>query len=177
MKKLISAIFVCTLVFQCSKENSTTPNAMTPEDLLIKAGEISGWQKGNNHWIANSSGDLNTYIDGAEPVYTRHGFVEAAAQEYEGTVLDETPVVELRIFDQGKSDNAKALYEEMALLLSNPIDLENGIGEEGKIERFAISQRIIFYEKKYFISLTIDSGLDESLNVLKTFARNVSSKI
>jgi hypothetical protein len=177
MKYLILLLLSIMLVLSCSKENSTTPKAVTPDDLLIKAGEISGWQKGSVHWTSNSSGELNNNIDGEEPIYTRNGFVEAAMQQYEGTVLDEAATVEIRIFDQGKADNAQALYQELTLLLVNPINLDDNIGTEGKVERMALVQRIIFWEKKYFVAMTITSGLDESLNVLKTFARNVSTKI
>ena len=59
----------------------------------------------------------------------------------------------------------------------NPIDWSPGAGEEAKIERFPISQRIIFRNSKYYVSLIILSGLDEALDVLKTFASNVDSKI
>ena len=60
--------------------------------------------------------------------------------------------------------------------MNNPIDWKEA-GTEARIERFPLSQMITFYRSKYFVSLTITSGLDESLEVLKQFAKNVDSKI
>ena len=161
----------------CSKKNSTQPEVVTTEDLLIKDNEISGWKRTGLHWVANSSGELSNYINGEAVLYTNYGFVEAAKQEYEGTVLGNTETVELRIFDQGKTANAKAVFDEVVRQMSSPIDWSEGIGTAAKIERFSLSQRIVFHKSKYYISLTISTGVDEALDVLKTFARNVDSKI
>jgi hypothetical protein len=163
----------------CSKKNSTEPEPVTVSDLLPKNNEISGWQRGGDSWNANSSSELNNYINGEEPLYTRHGFVEASMQKYEGTVpgVSGNVTVELRIFDQAKTENAAALLNEIVLQLINPIDWSEGAGQAAKIERFAITQKIIFYRSEYFVSLTITSGLDEALEVLKTFANNVDAKI
>jgi len=150
---------------------------VTVADILLKDGEITGWQRTGNSWNANSSGELNTYINGAEPIYTRNGFVEAAMQQYEGLVLGNSVSVELTIYDQGNADNSKDLFDELVLLLVNPIDWNPGAGEEAKVERFPVSQKIIFWKSKYYVSLSILSGLDKALEVLKTFANNVDSKI
>ena len=88
----------------CSKDSITNSKAVSPEDILTKDDEISGWKRSGESWTANSSGELNTYINGEEPVYTRHGFIEAAMQKYEGNVLNNSVTVEQRIFDQGSSE-------------------------------------------------------------------------
>ena len=120
---------------------------------------------------------VQTVINGEEPDYTRHGFVEGAMQKYEGSVLGNSVTVELRIFDQAGAANAAALFTELAARLVNPIDWSPGAGEEAEIERFTVSQKILFWESKYFIWSTIDSGLDEALDVLKTFANNLDTKL
>ena len=178
MKYLLFFILLISLslVF-CTKESTTGPEAVSVEDLLPKGNEISGWTRTGNSWIARSSGELNTYINGEEPLYTRHGFVEAAMQEYQGNILGNTETITLRIFDQGTAENAQSVFDELVLQMSSPIDWTAESGKWAKIERFPLSQKLIFWKEKYFVSLTITSGLDEALNVLKTFGNNVYVKI
>ena len=173
-------ICVSVMIFisiACSKKESTNTEVVSVADILPRDNEISGWLRTGDSWIASSSGELNQYINGEEPDYTRHGFVEGAMEKYEGTVLGNPVTVEVRIFDQASADNASTLFAELITRLVNPIDWSSGAGEEAKIERFAISQKILLWKSKYFVSLTIDSGLDEALNVLQTFANNVDTKI
>ena len=169
--------FIIIVIAGCSKDSITNSKAVTPEDILTKDDEISGWKRSGESWTANSSGELNTYIDGEEPVYTRNGFIEAAMQKYEGTVLSSAVTVEQRVFDQGSKENAASLLDELVLDLVNPIDWSTGAGDAAKIERLSMSQKILFRKSNYFISLTITSHLDEALDVLKTFAINIDSKI
>jgi len=173
----IIVLLLLACVLSCSKDSITGSKAVIPEDILTKNDEISGWKYAGESWNASSSGELNTYINGEEPVYTRHGFIEASMQKYEGRVLDNSATIELRIFDQGNAENAASLHQELTLQLVNPIDWSSGAGEEARIERFPLSQRILYWKSKYFVSLTITSGLDEALDVLKTFAINIDSKI
>jgi len=166
-----------SLLFFCSKDKSSNPKALTPEDLLIKDNEISGWVRSGDFWTASSAGDLNNYINGEAVIYTNRGFVEAAKQEYQGSILGNTETIELRIFDQGTEENAQSVFDELVLQMSSPIDWTSDSGDWAKIERFPLSQKLIFWKEKYFVSLTITSGLDEALNVLKTFGNNVYVKI
>ena len=46
-----------------------------------------------------------------------------------------------------------------------------------KLSVLSMSQKILFRKSNYFVSLTITSHLDEALDVLKTFAINIDSKI
>lgn len=174
-KLFICLFLACLSSAGCSKDSGTNAKPVTPEDILTRDDEISGWRRAGGSWTASSSGELNANIDGEEPVYTRHGFVEAAMQRYEGKVLNSSATVEVRIFDQGTDANAAALFAELLLQLVNPIAFS--IGEEAKIERFPLSQRILFRKSNYLASLTITSGLDEALDVLKTFAGNIDSRI
>lgn len=178
MRTVIVNIFIIMTFFSfCSKNNTTESEPVNVSDLLTKDGEISGWQREGNYWTANSSADLNNYIDGEEPVYTRNGFIEAASQSYSGTIFNDPVSVQVRIFNQGTEENAETLYDELVLLLINPITWEDGPGEESKIERLQLTQKIVFRKRKYFVSMTITSNLDEALNILKTFANNVHLKI
>lgn len=177
--KQLSVFFLLTvsLLFFCSKDNSSNPKALTPEDLLIKDNEISGWVRSGDFWTASSAGDLINYINGEAVIYTNRGFVEAAKQDYQGNILGNTATIELRIFDQGAAANAQSVFDELALQMSNPVNWLTNSGQTAKIERFSLSQKLIFWNSKYFISLSITGETDEALNILKTFANNVDSKI
>ena len=129
------------------------------------------------HWTANSSDELSFFINGEAMLYTERGFVEGTKQEYEGIVLDTYLNVELRIFDQGTAVNADSVFNEIVRQMADPSDWASGVGEESKIERYLLAQRIIFRKSHYFVSLIVNSGLDEALEVLKKFANNVASKI
>ena len=98
-------------------------------------------------------------------------------QEYQGTIQGTDVFVEIRIFDQGSAANAEALYDELLLQAANPQVWDDGAGVEAAIERLGLAQRIQFRKGSYFISLTISSGLDEALNVLKTFALNIDAEL
>ncbi len=176
-KLLLIGILVIFNIISCKKSESTSPEIVTVQDLLPKSNDISGWQRGNNFWTANNRDELTAEINGAEVIYTRNGFVEAAMQTYEGVILGNNAIVQLEIFDQGNGANSKTLFDEIVLQLVNPLDWTNGAGEEAKIERFPMAQKIVFPKSKYYISLSIGSGIDEALDVLKTFANNVNSKI
>lgn len=177
MRNLFFFLFTVGLLFFCSKDKSSNPKALTPEDLLTKDNEISGWVRSGDFWTASNAGDLNNHIDGEAVIYTNRGFVEAAKQGYQGEVLGNTESVELRIFDQGTAENAQSVFDELVRQMSNPVDWNTNSGRMAKVERFPLSQKLMFWKSKYFISLSITSGLDEALNILKTFANNVDSKI
>ena len=174
---LLALILLITFLSFCSKKNSTDSEVVSVSDLLTKDGEISGWPRDGNSWTANSSADLNNYINGEEPVYTRNGFVEGAMQSYSGSIFDDPVSVQVRIFNQGNENNAQTLFNELVLMLINPVTWDDGAGEEAKIERLQLTQKIIFWKRKYFVSMTITSNLDEALNILKTFANNIHLKI
>lgn len=162
---------------QCSKKSTTNPSLASVEDLIIKDNEISGWRRTGEGWVASSETDLYGRIDGAAPPYVQHGFVEAADQNYAGKVLQDTVTVELKVFDQGETANAQALFGELSVLMLTPETWQTDKFRDAKIERTQLSIRIAAWKSKYYVSLSITSNLNEALEVLKTFATNVGSKI
>jgi hypothetical protein len=175
LKMVIALIILISSMF-CSEKNSTKPEVIAPEDLLPKDNEISGWTRTEEFWTARGGAELSSYINGGAALYENYGFVECAAQVYEGAVLEIIEKVRMIIFDQGNSENTSSLFEEYLRQMSSPIEW-NEAGTGARIERFPLSQIIVFYRSKYFVSLTITSGSDEALEVLKQFAKNVDSKI
>jgi hypothetical protein len=177
--RILLFIVIALGSIHCSKKNSTSPAIASVEDLIIKDNEISGWRKSGEGWVASSQTELFTRIDGAAPAYIQNGFVESAEQSYSGVVKEDTVTVGLRVTDLGKDVNAKALFNELANGINGMISPETWQTDkfsEAKIERTQ-SIRILAWKSKYCISLNITSNLTEALDVLKTFASNVGSKI
>lgn len=59
---LIYALLTFSALLFCSKENTNNPKALTPEDLLTKDNEISGWQRTGERWTVSSNGELFSHI-------------------------------------------------------------------------------------------------------------------
>jgi hypothetical protein len=173
---LFSFIIIFPLM-ACSKKNTTEPTAVTIEDLLLKDNEISGWRKAGNGWIARNENELFSHIDGAAPLYTKNGFVEAAGQDYQGNILGNQTTIMLEIYDQRNSANSKAVFDEVIQQLSNAETWQDANLTDARIERFELSQNIVCWKSNYYIKLTVESNLNEALEVLKTFTANVGSKI
>ena len=175
---LILAGTVLVLV-SCENGGTTDPagQAKTIEDLVVRSNEISGWGFAGNAWTASTVSDLTRWIDGKAEIFQRHGFVEAAHREYQGTVNNASTQLQLSVYDQGSQANALALYGDQDLGFSGALDWKSGAGQGAHYVRYSLSQALAFYRGKYFVLLEINSGTDESLNVLKQFALNVDGKI
>jgi hypothetical protein len=176
-KRWLLLFMTAMMLTHCSKKNTTSPEVVSVEDLMVKSNEISGWNRSGEGWIASSESELYKRIDGMAPPYVSHGFVEAADQNYTGKVLQDTVTVELTVFDQGNSSNAQAVFAEISARLLSPEIWTTQYLQEAKIERQPTLIRILGWKSKYYLSLSITSNLNESLEVLKTFATNVGSKI
>lgn len=174
---LFYTLLILSIAAGCSRKNTSKPEALTLEDLLVKSNEISGWQRTGQHWSAGSSSELTNCINGEAVIYTNHGFTEGTEQGYQGKLSEHAETLELRIFNQGNTANAKAVFDEIVSQMSSPVDWKDGAGQAAKIERYTLAQRIVFYKSKYFIALSISTGQDAALDILKTFANNVDHKI
>lgn len=175
--KMWIAFGLSLILIQCSKKNATNPEIATVEDLIIKNNEISGWQWSGSSWTAKNETELMEHIDGAAPLYIKHGFVEGAGQSYQGNIQGNTATVILLIFDQGNASNAKNVFDEVVPTLSGGESWQMSSLQEAKIERLPLAQTIVGWKGNYYIKLTIDLNLNEALEVLKTFANNVGNKI
>lgn len=179
MKK-IAIILIMMLTFNmCSKEPNNNDNILSIEDLLVKNNEISGWTYSGSSWVANNISELTQYINGGAEIYQRHGFVEAAHQEYQGKIDNIDRQLRITIYNQDNKDNARATFEDPNLALFGGIQWEGGAGESAFYARYSAgnSQAIIFYRDKYFVSLEMLYDTDESLNILKQFALNVDGNM
>lgn len=173
MKIRISVSIFLLLIICLSCDNTTK----TIEDLLTRNNEITGWTYLGSGWVANNISELYTEINGGAEVYQRHGFVEAAYQEYQGTINDSQAELCLSVYNLGNNTNAKGVYEDPAIALIGAIDWQGGAGEESHFARYPISQELTFYRGSYYVHLRIDGVSEEGLNILKQFALNVDAKI
>ncbi len=173
----ISTLLLLTLLASCKKDAGTETPAKTIEDYLVKNNEITGWTVGSNKWTANNITELTNRINGAAEIYRRHGFVEAASQEYRGTVNSNQAVLKLTVFNQGTQANASSLYNDPDVGFSGALTWMNGAGEAAHYLRNAgLSQQLCFYRNNFFVLLEISQDTEESLNIVKQFALNVDAK-
>ncbi|MFC1569138.1 DUF6599 family protein [bacterium] len=171
---LILILLSLSLIY-CDK-SSSGPETLTIEDLLVKDNEISGWNQTGEFWLASSSTDLYTYINGGAELYKMHGFVEAVSQSYDGPIEGFTESITVRIFDQGSQENVTSLFADYINNMSNP-EQWTDVGDDARIERFDLGTQIIFRKSKYFVLLEVTSSMEKALDILKSFARNVDLKI
>lgn len=172
-------LLLCTLPLSvcCSKSSTDSGEVLTIEDLLVENNEITGWTYAGERWVAQSISELTVYINGAAEIYQRHGFQEAAYQAYEGTIDAGTRTLELTVFDQGSSSNAKDTFDDPDTGFSGATPWAGGAGDEAHYKRYGLSQAMAFRRGRYFVLLGMTYDTEESLNVLKQFALNVDGKI
>jgi hypothetical protein len=182
MKRLMLLLPVLPLLFcACKKESTTDPSTSKKaiDALLVKNGEISGWSYGGSAWVANNISELTTYIDGAADTYQRHGFVEAAHQEYAGSIGSSGAQIKITVYNQGSAVNSAALYADPALGFTGAVEWTGGAGDAAHYVRInGVAQMLSFHRNGYYVYLELlNVDTDQSLNVLKGFASNIDGKI
>jgi hypothetical protein len=170
----IAAIF---MIFSCSKKSTENDEIIAIEDLLVKNNEITGWSYSGTGWTADNLDELIAKINGDADKYGQHGFVQATFQAYQGTIDNRTCELATTIHDLGTEANAMAAYNDPNIQLSGGIDWDGGAGTEASYIRYGLSQALAFYHKSYYVYLNLNYDTEESLNILKTFALNISGKI
>jgi len=177
-KVLIGLLVIALFLTGCKKDKSTGPEEtiLDPVDLLPTSEEISGWtpQGEPEEWVGEA---LYQPINGEAEIYMRHGFQEAAFQDYQGSGSWATAVIAVRIFDQGAAGQASDLYDDPASGTGTPWTGSDAAGTEARTEQYALSCTVEFHQEEYFVHVDINSGDDQALEVVKLFARNISQKI
>ena len=180
MRRIALLLLILTAAFQaCKKDSSSGPDpAKAIDAFLVRNNEIAGWTYSGSGWVANNISELTTYIDGMADTYQRHGFVEAARQDYQGSVNSKSAQLRLTVYNQATVANASALYADSALGFVGAIDWTGGAGDASHYARYSgLSQVLSFYRNGYYVSLEMNADTEESLNVLKQFALNVDGKL
>jgi hypothetical protein len=181
--KLIVICIAIMLFFDGCKKNSTDSNnsqTKTITERLTQNGEIAGWTFSGSGWTAYNITDLTTYIDGAAPLYQRHGFIEAAYQKYQGSINGANATIDITIYNQGTSANTLALYNDTDTGFNGAIDWTS-TGHAGDAAHYIrsgnLSQKLAFYRNGYYVYVDIDLNTNESLNIIQQFALNIDGKI
>ena len=178
---LLVAMTIVLAFCGCKKDSATDPDTAKKaiDGMLVKNAEISGWVYSGSSWVANNLSELTTYIDGMADVYQRHGFVEAAHQEYAGNVGSANAQIKATVYNQNTPANAAAVYADPALGFSGAVDWTGGAGDAAHYIRInGVAQILAFRRNGYFVyleMLNVDS--DQSLSVLMSFANNIDAKI
>jgi hypothetical protein len=169
---------VLVMVSGCAEESDDNGAVMlAPADLLPGDDDISGWGGIGAYEEANDYDGLYDIINGGAEVYIDEGFVSAAFQIYENCIGEVCSValVHLRIYDQGNSENARAVYDKVSTGIGIPWD---GAGVEARVDESALAAYVVeFWEENFFVQVVIEEKTDESLNIAKLFASHVSSEI
>jgi hypothetical protein len=181
--KLIAICIAVILFYEGCKKNSTDPNnsqTKTITERLTQNGEIAGWTFSGAGWTANNITDLTTYIDGAAPMYQRHGFIEAAYQKYQGSINNANALINVTIYNQGSSANALALYNDTDTGFSGAIDWTDA-GHAGNAAHYkqsgGLSQKLSFYRNGYYVYIDVNTDTQESLSIIQQFALNIDAEL
>lgn len=178
INRFIIIVAAGLLFYGCTKETGNN-GALTIEDLLVKNNEITSWTYSGSGWIANNSSELTHHINGGAELYIKYGFIEAASQNYQGTINTVSCEIVLTVYNLGTDENVTALFDDPDLgLTSALIWSDNPAGTVAKYIRYSgLSQVLCFYRDNYLVYLTMSFDTEESLNILKQFGYNVDEKI
>ena len=182
MTKSVSLILflACFALLPGCKKDSTGPEngqGKTITDLLVKNSEIGGWTYFGSGWTANNLTELTVKIDGASDIYQRHGFIEAASQDFQGNVNSAAARLSIMVFNQGTTSNAAALYADPAIGFSGALSWTTCGNAAHYVRNGGLSQELAFTRNGYYVYVNIDHDTDESLSVIQQFALNLDGKI
>jgi hypothetical protein len=181
MKTRFPLVILIFGLLACSKENSPTPGVVSIADLLPRENEISSWARKSGSdasWAATNTSELQQRIDGGFELFSNHGFVEAAMQQYMGTVNSQSNIdLEIQIYNQNSQQQADAVFDDPNNIFPNPITPINPPSTKAQIRKDIYSFTMKFTKAKYYVLVTIMSNDDKAQAVLEVFASNVASKI
>ena len=163
----------------CTKDTTNNNNNnQNVQDFLVKDNEISGWKFYGTGWTANNISELTNFIDGLADLYQKFGFLEASSQTYSGKVNNSDAELKITVYGQDTRNNALGVYNDPDNGLSSATELIPPVGDIAKyVRNSGLSQVFAFVKDKYFIYIEINTDSEESLNLVKQFALNVSNKI
>lgn len=133
--------------------------------------EISEWIHDGETAVATDEESLSGFIDGAAPFYIDHGAVEVVFQDY----AKDDVYLTLEIYRMNTQEQAKGLYADIEA--ENPEALED-IGTAGRLVSGLIGAYLLeYWQKTFFIRLTITDKSQQSKEAILDFAKTVSQKM
>lgn len=183
--RLALSLIILTLLFPlpaCDKSDSgSDPNIVSISDLLPRENEISGWARNagsDGNWHATNASELQEQINGGSELYTNHGFIEAAMQNFSGTVNTQSGVVcEIQVYDQGSENDANAVFDDPNNVFASPVTPSNPPSSKAQIRKDLFSWTMKFVKGRYYVLVNILTSEDKGQEVLEVFATNVAGKI
>lgn len=177
-----SYLLICmaflVIISGCTEESEDGDRSMlSPADLLPDDDDISNWRGINIYSEANDYDSLYDFVGSEAGVFIDEGLVSAVFQMYEECINDVCSLIKvhLSIYDQGDSENARAVYERVSTGISIPW---NGAGTESRIDESKLENYVVeFWHRNFFIQVLIEEKTDKSLNVAKLFASHISNEI
>lgn len=142
--------------------------------LLPVDNEISGWKRSERVLQASKEEDFYKLFNGGAVLYIKHGVQTFAGQSYKGpNGLD----LEVQIFYQGSSQNAKNLYEDSFNKPTSGKEIAH-LGEKARTDESAVfCYGIEFIQEGFFVRVIIQDRTKEGLDVALKFARTIANRI
>lgn len=141
-------------------------------DFLPEDEEIFGWLRDGDPMLATDLDSLTMLINGAAPFYLERGVLEVLFQDY---INQDDVFLTLEIYRTPSKEQAQSLYT--AIEVENPETLEN-LGHEARLMSGLIGAYLLeFWQKTYFIRLTITEKSEYSREAIVNFAKHVSNQI
>jgi hypothetical protein len=120
-------------------------------DLLPGDGDISGWSRSGDYYLAQNEEELRLKIDGAADLFLRHEFKAAVFQDYLDTLSTH---ISIQIFDQTSPSSAKIIYDSTSIGGEIPV---TGLGEEARRLEELFTVKIEFLREHYYIKGEVSS--------------------
>ncbi len=179
---LLLAVLLFTIFIGCEKSDSgADPDIVSITDLLPRENEISGWARNagsDGSWKATNASELQDKINGGSELFTNHGFVEAAMQNFIGTVNTQSGVLcEIQVYDQGSEIDANAVFDDPNNVFASPITPSNPPSGKAQVRKDLFSWTMKFVKGRYYVLVNILTSEDKGQEVLEVFANNVAGKI
>jgi hypothetical protein len=174
-------IFVIILIivlpfFEIVGEKPSESSEKLPEGILFlpKDDEIKDWKKDGEFLEANNSEDLFKLMNGGASIYIKYGWQSFCGQTYKNFRKVE---LEVSVFDQGSSQNARQLYQD-PLVVHKPGRILENLGDEARVdERGLFHYGVEFIKDRYFVRIVIQDKTEGGLNTAVLFSRFISQKI
>jgi hypothetical protein len=147
-----------------------------PTDSILffpNDGEIVGWKKHGEMLAAPHPTDLFKILNGGATLYLKYGFQSFCGQIYKDSKDIE---VEISIFDQGNSENARHLYGD-PMVLPKPARVLENLGNEARVdERGLFHYGVEFIKDRYFVRIVIQNKSEQGLNTAILFSRFIMQR-
>ena len=170
-----SLVMICVfIIFGCSGNDDTGDVILDidPVLLLPMDDEIRGWVSFGSYEVADDYDSLYKIVGNIAQVHVDNGFVSGVYQQYIDTMGKGT--VTINIYNQGSEANASVIYGAVAKGLGTPW---GAVGREARITTSLASYTIEFWQKNFFVQVTIDEQTDIALSIAKLFAMDISRNI